>query len=433
MKINFKNKIQNFKALPFGEKISLILISLLSISSFIVIIQWIAITFSSGYLFELGIFQRSKGIEFSDFFHVNDMVFENSPYFEDISSYPPLVLFFARLFESMADYSNGYLNVLEQPAAQFSVIVYYALFIIPTTLVLIYIFKKNGFSVLQTVLFIFAFYFCAPMIFEFERGNYIIYALLFALIFLAFYDNENSLIRELSFIALGVSVAIKLYPATLAIILLKKKRFAELFRCASYSLILLFIPFLFFNKGFSNIHRFLYFLLNFSDNLTDYGFNYSLASTIEIFATYFGHTLYKQNATISALQTYLPIIILLLCAASALCVNRTWKTFALMAIVIVQFPNISFAYALMFMLIPIISFILEKEKTKRDVFYMILLFATVCPVFLGYAIPANAISLNQIIVSIAIIILEICLIAEAIAFVISKIKQFKNYVTALEY
>lgn len=258
------------------------------------------------------------------------------------------------LFEGMADYSNGYENMLEQPSCRIFPYFILLYIIVASILLLIKILKKHNFKAGGIAAIIIIFFICAPMIFEFERGNYIIYSLLFSLVFFAFYDDDNLILREFGFISLGIAVGIKLYPAMFALILLREKRFAEFFRCVAYSALLLILPFLFFTNGFSNISRFLYWLFGFSNKLTDYGYNYSIASFIEIVSTYFGHTLYYENHIIQGLQSALPVIMLIICALSALFVNRKWKVFALAAIIMIQYPNISFAYSLMMLLIPFI-------------------------------------------------------------------------------
>lgn len=89
-------QFKKLRSEPLSKKINIAIISIFLISAVIFFIQWLYYYLTSGYGFEIGIFQRTKDILFSDFFHVNDMVYMNSPYYEDMSSYPPLVLLFAK-------------------------------------------------------------------------------------------------------------------------------------------------------------------------------------------------------------------------------------------------------------------------------------------------------------------------------------------------
>lgn len=409
----FKEKIKRFSAIDRHKKINFLIFLLLAVSVVVFLAQWLTSFLTSGYIFEIGFFQRTRDIVFSDFFHVNDMVFYNSPYFGDTSSYPPLVLLFAKIFSHMADYSDGYENMLEQPAAVVSVCLFYGIVITASAALLIYVLKKKKLNKIASIIVVIAFFLCAPMIFEIERGNYIIYAMLFSLAFFVFFDHEKAVVRELSYISLAIAVGIKLYPALFAVVLLKNKKIAEFLRCAAYSVILLILPFFFFDKGLSNLPRFLYYLLNFSNELTDYGYNYSIASTLEICFIPFGHTLYKTNTLIKALQSFIPYLFLVICLISALLADKNWKILASAAVAIIQFPNISFAYTGMFLWIPLLAFIFDKEKKRIDYLYALWMTIPLLPVFLGFIYPANAISFNQILSALCLILLEGALAVEA--------------------
>lgn len=419
----FKDKIRQFSAAERYKKINFFILLFFAVSVFVFIAQWLANYIMSGYIFELGFFQRTRDIVFSDFFHVNDMVFYNSPYFEDNSSYPPLVLLFAKIFSNMADYSDGYGNMLEQPSAVASVFLFYGIYIAASAALLIYVLKKKKPNKIALIIVVIAFFLCAPMIFEIERANYIIYAMLFSLAFFVFFDHEKAIVRELSYISLAVAVGIKLYPALFAIVLLRNKKIAEFFRCGAYSVILLILPFFFFDKGLSNLPRFLYYLLNFSNNLTDYGYNYSIASTLEICFIPFGHTLYKANTLITMLQSFIPYLFLVICLISALLADKNWKILASVTVAIIQFPNISFAYTGIFLWIPLLAFLFEKEKKRIDYFYALLMTVPLLPVFLGFIYPVNAISLNQALSALCLIILEAALAVEAAIRLVRWIKK----------
>lgn len=419
----FKEKIKQFITADKCKKINFFILLFFAVSVVVFLAQWLTYFITSDYIFEIGFFQRTRDIVFSDFFHVNDMVFYNSPYFEDSSSYPPFVLLFAKIFSNMADYSEGYENMLEQPAAVASIFIFYGIYIAASAALLIYILKKKKLNKIALIIIVIAFFLCAPMIFEIERGNYIIYAMLFSLAFFVFFDHEKMIVRELSYISLAIAVGIKLYPALFAIVLLRNKRIAEFFRCAAYSVILLILPFFFFDKGLSNLPRFLYYLLNFSNNLTDYGYNYSIASMLEICFIPFGHTLYKANTLISTLQSFIPYLFLVICLISALLADKNWKILASVTIAIIQFPNISFAYTGIFLWLPLLAFLFEKEKKKIDYFYALLMTIPLLPVFLGFIYPANAISLNQLLSVLCLIILEATLAIEAAIRLVRWIKK----------
>lgn len=408
------------------KKINLIFLAAMLICAIISIVQILTSYALSGDIFNLRIFQRTVGIAFSDYFHTNDMVAENSPYYGDTSSYPPFVFMIARVFALFGDYTYGYEDMLSQPAAIAGLIIFYLIYFIASVLLIIYIMRSRGFNKLVTAAVCVIYIYNAPMIFNFERGNYIICALLFSLVFYAFYSSKNKVLRELSFVALAFAAGIKLYPALFAVVLLREKRICELLRCAAYSLLAIIISFMTFDGGLSNVARFLHWLREFSSELTDYGYNYSIASTIGIIASFFGIPIFSENSTLVAMQTYAPYALLILCAIASLLVNKKWKTYAIVSVAIIQFPTISFAYSLMFMLIPMLAYMEEKEKQKRDYIYMFLLFIILTPLYLGEALPEYGVGISQIITSLAIIALEFMLFAECFMRVIRAISGYRK-------
>jgi len=409
-----------------NKKITFIFLAAMILCAVISIIQILSSFAVSGYIFNLGIFQRVEGVAFSDYFHTNDMVATNSPYFSDTSSYPPFVFIIARLFALFGDYTYGYEDMLAQPIAVVGLIIFYLLYFIASVLLIIYIMRSRGFSKLITAAVCVIYFYNAPMLFNFERGNYIICALLFSLVFYAFYSSENKVLRELSFIALGFATGIKLYPALFAVLLLREKRICELLRCAAYSLLIIILSFITFEGGLANAARFIYWLKDFSGELTDYGYNYSIAATIGIAASFLGIPLFSESATLASIQNAAPYILLVLCAISSLLVNKKWKVYSLVSITIIQFPTISFAYSLMFMLIPVLAFIEEKDKSKTDYVYMAFIFIILTPLYLGGAIPEYGVSVNQILVSIAMIAFEVMLFIECIMRVVRAISGYRK-------
>lgn len=379
----------------------------------------------SGRIFNLGIFQRTEDIEFSDYFHTNDMIAENNPYIAEMSSYPPFVFMIARIFALFGDYSNGYESMIDQPIALAGFFIFYALCYIGIIYLSAHIMRSRGLSKGFTAAACFIIAYNAPMLFNFERGNYIICAFLFSIAFYAFYDDETRILREFSYIFLAFAAGIKLYPALLAVVLLRERRICDFLRCAAYSVLIIIISFLTFEGGFSGIPQFFHWLGDFSGSITDYGYNYSIASFIGAIAALFGGSPWSLPPVLAAMQTSLPYILLAVCVIFSFLVDKQWKILALVSIAIIQFPNISFAYALMFMIIPLIAFFLEREKTKRDYIYMALMIIILSPIYLGMALPTYGININQIVSSIAIIALEAALIVEAAVRIIKSARAYR--------
>lgn len=414
-----------FKDADRAGRINFIFITLAIALSIIAAVQIISSAATSGRAFNLGIFQRMENIEFSDYFHTNDMIADNSPYIADTSSYPPFVFMIARLFALFGDYTVAYTEVINQPSALMSYIVFYSLCYIGIILTTVYIMRSKGLNKGFTAAVCTMVVFNLPMLFNFERGNYIVCALLFSLSFYAFYNNESRGLREFSYIMLAFAAGIKLYPALFAVLLLREKRICDFLRCVAYSLLVILISFLTMEGGFANIAQFIHWLNDFSGDLTDYGYNYSLASTVGVVASLFGADVWELSPVVAAIQSYLPYAVLLLCAVASFLVKQKWKALALVSITIIQFPKISFTYALMFMLIPLLEFIAEQDKDRRDYAYMAFMLITIMPVYLGMAIPSLGVILNQVIISVVLTVFEYMLIAEGVTKAILSVRAYR--------
>lgn len=414
-----------FKDDDRAGRINFIFITLAIALLIIAAVQIISSAATSGRAFNLGIFQRMENIEFSDYFHTNDMIADNSPYIADTSSYPPFVFMIARLFALFGDYTVAYTEVINQPSALMSYIVFYSLCYIGIILTTVYIMRSKGLNKGFTAAVCTMVVFNLPMLFNFERGNYIVCALLFSLSFYAFYNNESRGLREFSYIMLAFAAGIKLYPALFAVLLLREKRICDFLRCVAYSLLVILISFLTMEGGFANIAQFIHWLNDFSGDLTDYGYNYSLASTVGVVASLFGADVWELPPVVAAIQSYLPYAILLLCAVASFLVKQKWKALALVSITIIQFPKISFTYALMFMLIPLLEFIAERDKDRRDYAYMAFMLITIMPVYLGMAIPSLGVILNQVIISVVLTVFEYMLIAEGVTKAILSVRAYR--------
>ena len=127
----------------------------------------------------------------------------------------------------------------------------YYLFQMQIKMVFLTLKMKKG-SNKEKYLFITLMMFSIPFLFAFERGNIILVSFILLLVFMCFKDSENKVLREIALIGLAASAAIKIYPAIFGLILVKEKRWLDIFRVITYGLILFVLPFLFFG-GYSSL------------------------------------------------------------------------------------------------------------------------------------------------------------------------------------
>ena len=79
------------------------------------------------------------------------------------------------------------------------------------------------------------------MLFALERGNSILLAVVFLLVFLWGYQAENKIFQYLSFCALGAAAGIKISPALFGLILLSERRYKDAKISHRYGFILIVV------------------------------------------------------------------------------------------------------------------------------------------------------------------------------------------------
>jgi len=84
--------------------------------------------------------------------------------------------------------------------------------------------KKIGTKTCKDILLISCSVLSGPVLYSLQRGNNIIYAMLFSLLFFVLKDSKSRLYRELSLICLAIAVCLKIYPAVFGLCLLKDKQ-----------------------------------------------------------------------------------------------------------------------------------------------------------------------------------------------------------------
>lgn len=345
---------------------------------------------------------------FMDFFNVNAFVEDMDPYVGCGSSYPPLVLLIAKLFNFISYYGAGGRFARSTFAGVIAILIFWISFFVPAYFLTKKVFLRNGKSVFSAKLMFFACLATAPFLYAFLRGNYIFYALLFSVIFFVYYKDENQIVRELAYVSLAVSVGIKLYPAVFALILIKDRNWGAFFRVVLYCICLVVLPFFAFEGGF--LINLKYFIINLNIFSTQpYRFSYNGA----IFTNFYSYGVSIQNfvrmiyckftntsmldvgADINFIGLVFTFLFVLMLVFSAMITKSKWKHVCAMALLQSLFPDPSYVYSMIFLFIPMIMFVLDKEKkTGKDVLYMLLFALMLSPVQFGYFIDTFSLGLQ---------------------------------------
>lgn len=265
--------------------------------------------------------------------------------------------------------------------------------------------------IVEKVTFISLMFMSAPFIFLAERGNIIIVALIFSMIFIAFKDSEFKWARELAYISLAIAAAIKIYPALFGLLLLKDKKWSAAVRCVIYGLVLFTLPAFLFGgipcfiqiarntvNAFSILNQGIMYRVG-AVNSLQYGLGWLFKVLNIPFGTY----------TLSCLFSFL---LFTLSIVSIFYLKRDWKPVAIVSLLTILVVQISYIYALIFMIIPLILFLNERGKAKpMDYVYLSLFIATFAPVkFIGPIYRIGDITLSGILERSAVLLM-LCLLA----------------------
>ena len=85
----------------------------------------------------------------------------------------------------------------------------------------------------QVLLLVFPVLFSYPFLFAFDRGNLELYIMIALGVFLIFYNAEDFLSRDLSILGLSAAICLKVYPVLFLLILVKDRRYMDLFKVAA--------------------------------------------------------------------------------------------------------------------------------------------------------------------------------------------------------
>ncbi len=307
------------------------------------------------------IFHKGATTPFADFFQsVQDAALGHAAYSERRVIYPPLAN--ALLFLLARVMPEAYLTA---PAAHFGAH--------PAAILAFCVFFTLSFSLLALLLarephgglcLPFAFFTAAsfPVLFLLERGNLAILSLAALLLFVQGYYSESTKGREVGLFALGVAVALKVYPIVFALPLARERRFGALFRVTCYSFFLFLIPSLFFGGPL--------FCAGMLVKNTLYYSGYAGRGALAQLAAL------GLSGALSRLVIYgaytLLLLLLLFCTLSG---DKPYKTWGLSAAVLMCIPSIFSAYNWVLFLPALLSLFRTERLGGRSTLWFFLMAA----------------------------------------------------------
>lgn len=256
-----------------------------------------------------------------------------------------------------------------------------------------------------------------PMIFVFQRGNIEILILTICILFYALYKKEK---YNLAAIVLSFAVCMKLYPALLAMLFVSKKKYKSFALCAGMSIGITLISWLIMQEELGGFTHYLSGFTKFVDlyggNIFGLQYNHSILFGIYyvLFKLYGVSSLREIfNSNITSLYTIIiSLISIPLILYTTFSKMKEWKKLTIFTLILVSFPQVSFDYTLILLIIPIIEFV-KSDDTKKweNITYSILFGLLLIPMnineeILRFITPNIGLILKPIIIiSIIIIIL----------------------------
>ncbi|MBE5916762.1 MAG: DUF2029 domain-containing protein [Pseudobutyrivibrio ruminis] len=307
------------------------------------------------YLYSGGTY-NNYGDSFMDYFNMLALMSNDDPYYLD-ASYPPLCFVILKLLhlflpKGLQSVYQGWILRETTIAVVWFLVLFVGLIAIACYLI------KSILGEKQRSIYAIVFVLSGPMLYLIQRGNLLIIAFVFSLIYFKYYNSESKKYRYIAYIALAISASIKIYPALLGFMTLRTKRYKETIHLAIIGAIIFFLPFWAFD-GVDTMNALLHGLRVVSDEMTNNGLgqNFSLVNLFAILSAYLG-------LEINVSQVFL-ILIMISLILGAIFSKKEWHSWFLLVTAFVWYPAFSFTYVLVFYFLPALA-LLRKDYDYRD-------------------------------------------------------------------
>lgn len=352
---------------------------------------------------------------FMDYFH---SIFHSldDPYFEHKIIYPALTTSVYRGVGIILEAISGTFNTPFDIRGSIAGMTSYILMTILALLVLYWIFHKNEeVSRRETAIFYTLTLVSFPMLFTIDRGNSILFAVIFSLLFFIGHDSKNKKIRYLSYISLGIAAGIKIYPFLFGLILLRKyiqlkkvEDLKELIICIIIGALIFLIPFVFFEGS----------LVAMFGNATVYSgpvdapWLVNISSIIQATSFLCGNENYLLLANAGTIVSFMFLVLIVLYLLFYKNAEK-WEIIYMLSGAIILCTGIGVQYILLYLIIPAWYFVKSNPVMNiKNVTFAILL----ALILMSLPIPYQPFSYVKGILVWAIVVL----------FLISALREFIN-------
>ncbi len=236
-----------------------------------------------------------------------------------------------------------------------------------------------------------------PMLFSIDRGNSVLIAVIFSLLFVAGYDSDDKKTRYLSYVFLGIAAGIKIFPFLFGLLVVRRfvesrkyEDLKEMAICAVIGAVIFLAPFALFEGSFMAM---LDNAFGYSGALFPYG-HVDISSIIQTTAILSG---YENYSNLAGAGTAVSLIFILSIAIYVLFYKNAekWELICLLSAAQVLCVGVSVPYVLLYILIPAWYFISSRPvmNLKNAIYAMLL--AAVLMLFPGSVIGNETLSYSK--------------------------------------
>ena len=214
------------------------------------------------------------------------------------------------------------------------------------------------------------------MLFSYERGNIILLTVSGMLFFLATYESEHKVLRELGYMSLALAAALKGYPAILGLLLVYKRQWKEAVRLLLYGIIAAFGPFFLMEGGLQGIRTW---KSNVALNTVEYEFLQQPKLGYHYFIAYGEGLILEQQEHIRDIWKPIMYGLSVIGIITGYFQKKKWMTVAMLTCVMLILPSNCGYYCLLYLFPVIILYFNEKDKNWTDLLYLPLFLIMLCP------------------------------------------------------
>ncbi len=214
-------------------------------------------------------------------------------------------------------------------------------------------------------------------LFSYERGNVIFLAVSGMMFFLATYESENKILRELGYISLAFAAALKGYPAILGMLLIYKRQWKEVLRLIIYGIIVAIVPFFLMEGDLpGNLEVW---WRNIQLNTEAYEFVKKPKLGYHYFIAYDDEIIIDRQKQLR--DIWKPIIsgLSVLGLTTGFFQKKKWMVVAMLVCIILILPGNCGYYCLLYMFPVLLLFFNETQKEWTDFIYIPIFLMMLCP------------------------------------------------------